>query len=345
MDSQHSQRKNEHISLSEKFYNEYSTADFEKIRFIHHSLPEISAQSIRMDTQLGNIELKCPFYIEAMTGGSKLAGELNEKLSKIAQECNLAIASGSESIAIKDYKTANSFANLRKYNPNGIVFANIGANHPVENAKKAIDILNADALEIHINAVQEIVMPEGSRNFHWIENIAKIVNEVNVPVIIKEVGFGMDKSTIKTLQEIGVKYINISGRGGTNFVNIENFRRKNKELDYLNGWGQSTIESLLEAYEYHNEINIIASGGIRNALDIVKCFALGAKAVGVAGPILHSLIKNGETETIEMIKEWQQGIISIMTILGCKKIEDLKNQKLLLDLNLQNYVNQRNIKY
>ncbi|KRM68032.1 type 2 isopentenyl-diphosphate Delta-isomerase [Apilactobacillus ozensis] len=345
MNSQHAQRKNEHISLAEKFHKENSMADFDKIRFIHQSLPEISVKDVSMQTKLGNISLPCPFYIEAMTGGSKLAGELNEKLARIANKCNLAIASGSESIAIKDASTVQSFANLRKFNPNGIIIANMGASHSVNNAKKAIEIINADAIEIHVNTVQEIVMPEGNRNFKWLDNIKNIVEAVNIPVIVKEVGFGMDKSTIQQLKNIGVEYINISGRGGTNFVQIENFRREHKELNYLDSWGQSTVESLLEAYQYRNDLNIIASGGIKNALDIVKCIALGAKAVGVAGPILHSVLKNGETDTIEMIQEWQQGIVKIMTILGCTSLSDLRNKKLILSTDMLNYIHQRNIEY
>ncbi|MEJ6400604.1 type 2 isopentenyl-diphosphate Delta-isomerase [Nicoliella lavandulae] len=348
MISRHSHRKNEHVSLAKKFFQESASAGFEQLRFIHHGLPEITVKEVDPTTTLFNnqLQMQWPFYIEAMTGGSNETGKLNQQLAQIAHQTGVAMASGSESIALKDPSTANSFTVIRDANPTGIVFANMGAGHSLADAKQVVSLIDANALEVHINVAQEMIMPEGDREFNWIAELTDIVSHAPVPVIIKEVGFGMDQATIKQLvQSVGAKAINISGRGGTNFATIENFRRKHKDLDYLADWGQTTVESLLEAQAFKTDVDLIASGGIKTPLDIAKAIALGANAVGIAGTILNQLIQNGPEKTIEMIKDWQTGLITIMTMLGCRTIQDLQNEKLLLSPELINYIQQRRIKY
>ncbi|UQS86617.1 type 2 isopentenyl-diphosphate Delta-isomerase [Nicoliella spurrieriana] len=348
MISRHSHRKNEHVSLAEKFFTDSANADFDRVRLIHHSLPEINSHQVDPKTTLfnGQIKMKWPFYIEAMTGGSDETGKLNQQLAQIAALTDLTMASGSASVALKDPKTHESFQTIRKNLPNGNVFANIGAGHSLADAQKVITLLDADALEVHINVAQEMIMPEGDRDFHWMNELKNIVMNAPKPVIVKEVGFGMDQQTISTLINIvGASAINISGRGGTNFATIENFRRKHKEFSYLTNWGQTTVESLLEAQAFRGQVDIIASGGVRNPLDIAKAIGLGANAVGIAGAILDQLIQNGFAATVEMIKEWQNGLITIMTMLGCQNVSQLQSQHLLLDNELVNYVHQRQIKY
>ena len=174
-------------------------------------------------------------------------------------------------------------------------------------------------------------MPEGDRDFsNWLSNIEKIVKAVEVPVIVKEVGFGMSRKTIKELKDIGVKTIDISGSGGTNFAKIENYRRSKYKYDYLENFGQSTVISLLEAQEFIKNTDIIASGGIRHPLDIVKALALGAKAVGVAGVFLNMVLNDGVEKTIENINNWKIEIASIMTILGKSKVSELVNTDMVL---------------
>ncbi|UQS85355.1 type 2 isopentenyl-diphosphate Delta-isomerase [Apilactobacillus apisilvae] len=344
MTSKHSQRKNEHVSLAKKFFNDESKAGFDQLRFIHQSLPEINIKDIDLSTYIENRKLNIPFYIEAMTGGSEYTKKLNNKLSKIAEATGIGMATGSQSIAIKDKSTVSSFSIIRE-NLTGPVFANIGASHSLEDAQKAIDMINADFIEIHVNSAQELIMPEGERSFYWLDNIEKIIKYVNIPVIVKEVGFGMSKETIEQLSNIGVKNINISGRGGTNFAKIENFRRPNKELNYLFNWGQTTVESLFEAKEYSNKLSIIASGGIRTPLDIAKSLSLGAKAVGISGFILNNLINNGVDDTIDLVNEIKNGLKVIMCLLSCNSIDDLKHKKMILSDNLLSYLEQRGIFY
>ena len=316
-------RKDDHVKLAERFYEKSKLSDFDKIRFVHHSFPEMGLDDVDISTSFSGFTVDQPFFINAMTGGSEQTKSINEKLATLARDTNLAMASGSLSAAIKDPTLIDSFKIIRKVNPNGLVFANLGAGHTVENAKKSIDILEADAMQIHCNVVQEIIMPEGDRDFsNWLSNIEKMVKSLDVPVIVKEVGFGMSKKTMKQLKDIGVKTIDLGGKGGTNFAKIENYRGANRYY-YLEDFGQSTLASLLEAQEFISNTDIIGSGGIRNPLDIVKALALGAKAVGIAGTFLNMVLDDGVEKTIEEVNNWKIEIAAIMTLLGKRRVADL----------------------
>lgn len=340
--SKNNNRKNEHVSLSEKFYPE-GDSSFKDVSFIHHSLPECDVRDVSLASTLGNLHFTSPFFINAMSGGSKWTGKVNEKLAIIARETDLAIATGSVSAALKDPAQSESFQIVRKTNPNGLIFANLGAGHGLENAKRAVDLLNADALQIHLNAPQEIVMPEGDREFsQWIENVRSIVEGLKIPVIVKEVGFGMSRETIDLLDSIGVTLIDVSGKGGTNFAQIENYRRKDFKLDDFEAWGQSTVVSLLEAQESKTRASIIASGGIRRPMEIVKASALGASISGLSSQIMHMALDDVD-ETIVSLTSWKEEIKRIMTLLGAKKIEDLKHTDLMITGDSSEWCDNRDI--
>lgn len=322
-------RKNEHVSLSENFYSD-GDSSFKDLHFVHHSFPGMDVADVDLTTYLGEMKFSLPFFINAMTGGSEWTGKLNQNLAILARETDLAIATGSISAALKQPTVSDSYTVIRKENPKGLVFANLGAGHGAENAKRAIDLVQADALQIHLNAPQEVVMPEGDREFsNWIENIEEILANIDVPLIVKEVGFGMSQETVQLLENIGVEYIDISGRGGTNFAQIENFRRENKKLDTLESWGQTTAISLLEAMEVQQKSQIISSGGIRNAQDIVKSLALGASLVGISSEFMHLILKDVD-EAIEQVAAWKLEIERTMTLLGSKTVNDLRNTDLMI---------------
>jgi len=322
-------RKNEHVSLSEKFYAD-GDSSFKDVSFVHHSFPHCDVKDVSLNVSLEGLQFTSPFFINAMSGGSAWTGKVNEKLAVIARETGLAMATGSVSAALKDPSQADTFRIVRQTNPNGLVFANLGAGHGLENAKRVVDLLDADALQIHLNAPQEIVMPEGDREFsNWIENVQSIVDGLEKPVIVKEVGFGMSRETVKLLESIGVTLIDISGKGGTNFAQIENYRRKDFKLDDFEAWGQSTVVSLLEAQESVNKASIIASGGIRRPMEIVKALALGASVSGLSSQIMHMALDDVD-EAIATLLNWKEEIRRIMTLLGAASVEDLRKTDLII---------------
>lgn len=339
-------RKDQHVEIAQRLFKEAEKTDFDDLKFVYNSLPEMSLEDVSIETSFAGFNLKEPFFINAITGGSANTKAINEKLAIVAKETGLAMSSGSLSAALKDDSLRDSFEILRKINDDGLVFANLGAEYDAEMAKKAVDILEADALQIHLNPIQELIMAEGDRDFSsWLKNIESIVKEVHLPVIVKDVGFGMSRETIKKLIDIGVSTIDVSGSGGTNFASIENYRREDIDYAYLESLGQSTAISLFEAQEYLKDVEIIASGGIRNPLDIVKSLALGAGTVGLAGFFLNMVLENGVENTIERINSWKEEIKVIMTILGKKDIGELVYTDILVTGQVRDWCLGRQIPY
>lgn len=346
MASLQSNRKKEHVALSERYYNKNFPSPFDDLRFVPHALPQTKVAAVNLHTQFAGIKLDVPFYINAMTGGSEWTGQLNEKLAIVARETGLAMATGSASIALKEAEAIDSFKVVRRVNPNGIVFVNLGAGHSVENAQKAIDLLQADALQIHLNAPQEIVMPEGDRDFsHWADNIQAINHKIALPLIVKEVGFGMSRETVALLKTLGVKNIDISGFGGTNFSQIENFRRTDFSYADLENWGLSTPASLLETQKFVGDLNIIASGGIRRPLDVAKSLALGAQATAFSSFILHSVITDGVDKTIAMVEGFKQELAGIFALLGAHSVSDLHQADIVVTGETKDWAEARKIDY
>ena len=341
-----SNRKDEHVELAEAQYKKASQSDFQKVRYVHHSFPQISTSDVSLESTLLGHKMDLPFYINGMTGGSKKTKLINEKLAEVAKACGLAMASGSLSAAIKNPDVEDSFKIIRKVNPNGFVMANIRAHHSLQNAKKAVDILDANGLQIHINAAQELVMPEGDRDFSmWLSQIEKIVKNVGVPVLVKEVGFGMSRETIEQLIQVGVTTVDVSGKGGTNFAAIENARRTTFSYDDLEHWGQSTVISLLEANVLSDRVHILASGGIKTPFDIIKALSLGAEAVGLSGQFLHMVLEDGPEKTIETVEGWKEKMTSIMTLLGKKNLTELKETDLIFQRDIIDWCEMRGIDY
>lgn len=338
-------RKDEHLSLAKAFHKEKKN-DFDQIRFVHHSFSEIAENEVDISTNFLGFSFDYPFYINAMTGGSEQAKTINQQIGLIAKETGLMTATGSVSAALKHPELTDTYQIMRKENPNGIIFANIGAGLSLETAQKAVELIQADGLQIHVNIPQELVMHEGDRNFNgWLDSIEEIVARLSVPVIIKEVGFGMSQETIKQLTLRGVKAVDVSGQGGTSFTQIENARRKKRELSFLDDWGQSTAISLLESTNLQHELTILASGGIRQSLDIVKALSLGAKGVGIAGTILNQLMTSGVDETIQLIHQWKDELKLLYTMLGKQNTSALRTTDLIFSSEISHWCESRGIPY
>ena len=264
------------------------------IRFVHQALPDSSWENVSLHTRIGELVFGSPFFINAMTGGGGAkTTELNSQLARISREMNIPMAVGSQMAAIKNPEEIATYSTVRKENPNGLIFANLGSEASLDQAKRAVDMLEANALQIHLNVIQELTMPEGDRDFKGALNrIEQLVNELNVPVIVKETGFGISREAAMKLQSINVAAIDVGGFGGTNFAAIENERRKRK-LAYFNDWGVPTAAALIETSNLNSNIPVLASGGIQHALDMVKCLSLGASAIGLAGRVLKTLVEEG----------------------------------------------------
>lgn len=348
------QRKDDHIKLACKQYNAHAESGFEHVRFIPNALPQLALSDVDTSVSVFDESTKwdTPLYINAMTGGSKKGENINESLARVAAKTGLAMASGSLSAALKNPRLAETFSVIRRFNPQGFVMANVSAGASAEQAIKAVEILQANALQIHLNAAQELVMSEGDRDFSaWLNNIETIVSALDsmkVPVVVKETGCGMSARDVLRLQNVGVRAVDVGGRGGTNFVAIENARRGRKsDYEFLDSWGLTTVESLIDIAQCDEilceprdsvdscdsaQMQVFASGGVRTPLDVVRSLRLGASAAGVAGEFLHTLINEGEDALVEQIESWKSQIRVIMALLGCKNIEDLReNSRILID--------------
>lgn len=328
-----SQRKNDHIRLALEQQQTVRRNAFDDIRFVHHSLRAVDQSSVDTSTRVCGAHWRMPFYINAMTGGSAQAGHINALLAQAAQRTDLAMATGSQHAALRRAELVPTFTTVRKHDPVGFVFANVGPTVSPEQAVQAVEMLEANVLQVHINPVQEAVMTEGDRDFaSWPERIRAIVQAVPVPVVAKEVGFGFSRPTIELLASLGVSSVDVSGHGGTNFAVIENSRRVDHAYWYMDDWGFSTVLSLLVANQPEPiaGLQLLASGGVRSPLDLVKALALGAQAVGVSGHFLQVLTQNGVAGLVAEIESWSVQLRSLMSLLGASTISDLQATDLLI---------------
>ena len=320
-------RKDDHIKYALEHESEYNS--FDDVELIHSSIPKYNLDEIDLSTHFASHDFEFPFFINAITGGSENAKKINQKLAKVANECNLLFVTGSYSAALKN-SDDDSFNIVKKENPDLQLATNIGIDKNYTAGITAIKALNPLFLQVHVNLMQELIMPEGSRNFNeWENNLKEFVQNIEIPIILKEVGFGMTEDTIKQGVRLGIKTFDISGRGGTSFAFIENMRRKNS-LDYLNNWGQTTVSCLLNLKDYTDKVEIIASGGVRNPLDMIKCLVLGAKAVGLSRTILELAVKYDVENIIKIVENWKAECKMIMCALNAKNIKELQNTKYVL---------------
>lgn len=339
-ESVQSHRKDEHLFLAEKFFQPQAKAGFDQVRLIHQ--PLVSTKVADVDVTPAVFDWQWPFYINAMTGGSKQTGDYNARLGRLAHALHLPIATGSQSVALREPDLAKTFATLRHNDPDGFIMANLGAKATWQQAQQAVAMLDANALQLHVNVVQEAVMPEGDRDYDWLANVSDVIAHSSVPVIVKEVGNGMTHEAIAQLEAAGAKYLDLGGRGGTNFAQIENARTQDPSLlQDLASFGQSTVESLLEAQ--NTPLTVFATGGVRSPFDVIKALRLGASAVGVAGLVLHWLIKLGDAKTQAKLEAWQQELPVLLAMLGAHNFRELNQVPVVYDLALVNYAKQRHL--
>lgn len=339
-------RKNEHLHYAVQLEKNFCSTGLEEIHLVPDSLPDLDLDEIDLTTSLGRMELKNPLIINAITGGTSEAKKINYFLAQTAKICELPIAVGSQTAALDNKELVETFEIVRKVYPEGLVFANVGAYISLDKAKQAVEMLQADALQIHLNVPQELAMVEGDRNFRgYLENIYSIKNELDIPIIVKEVGFGLSREAVKKLKDIGISLIDVGGKGGTNFIAIEKAREELcLERETFLGWGLPTAVSLLECLEeLAGKGQIIASGGITNGLELAKVLALGAQAGGIAGVFLKTLVLRGEKALIAKTEEIKRELRMAMLMVGAKNISALQRKPLVILGNTAEWLNQRNI--
>ncbi|WP_328767504.1 type 2 isopentenyl-diphosphate Delta-isomerase [Streptomyces sp. NBC_00286] len=337
------QRKDDHVRLAMEQHDTRSGINqFDEVSFVHHALAGIDRPQVSLATTFAGISWQVPLYINAMTGGTTKTGVINRGLAIAARETGVPIASGSVHAYLKDPTCADTFRVLRQENPHGFVMANVNATASVADTQRALDLLEADALQIHVNTAQETAMPEGDRSFgSWVSQIEKITAAVDVPVIVKEVGNGLSRETILTLRQLGVRVADVGGRGGTDFARIENGRRPLGDYAFLHDWGQSTAACLLDAQGAG--LPVLASGGVRHPLDAARALALGASGVGASGVFLRTLLDGGPEALIAQITNWLDQLAALQTMLGARAPADLASNDLIIHGTLRSFCADRGI--
>ena len=317
-------RKKEHIDLFLKTNYQQKTL-FDDIYLEHNAIPELNFEEIDTNTTFLGKKIDYPIMINAITGGTDFSREINRHLSDIAYKFNIPIAVGSQTIGLHDGDSVESFRVVRDIVKDGVVIANLSANVNVDEVKMAIDMIEADAIQLHVNVAQELVMKEGDRQFRGIlDNIKNIAKNVNVPVIVKEVGCGISRDVSLRLYNVGVRYIDISGVGGTNFIEIEGKRSGGKDYSDLYSWGIPTALSLIQCVDLKDDLNIISSGGIHDSQDVIKSLCIGANMVGISGEILRRLLEEGYDSAHKYIEELTNKLKITMLLLGKKNVAELK---------------------
>ena len=325
-------RKIDHMRQAMALTDGPVSPGFEDLTLVHSCLPETKFADVSIGTTCAGLSLPHPVIINAMTGGAAALTEVNGRLAEVAKQTGAVMAVGSQFAALEYPEVADSFKVVRKINPTGIVWANLGAYATVEEARRAVDMLEADALQIHLNAAQEISMPEGDGDFSfWLRRIEEMARNLSVPVIAKETGCGMALEQVRRLAGVGVRAVDVGGAGGTNFIAIETARTGRKLTEDLSGWGIPTAASALEAAAVlPADVDLIVSGGVRTPVDAAKCFAIGAKAVGIAAPILRLTEQQGVAVAVAWVQEYLTTIRKIAMMLGKATIAELSAQPLVI---------------
>jgi isopentenyl-diphosphate Delta-isomerase len=317
-------RKADHlrICLEEDVQFRHVTNGFDKYHFTHCCLPELDFDRVDITTEFLGKQLDAPLLISSMTGGTEKAKTINYRLAEVAQNYRLAMGVGSQRIAVENPDVAHTFA-VRSLAPDAVLFANLGAvqlnyTYGVEQCLRVVDILEADALILHLNPLQECIQPNGDTNFKGLLNkIDNLCQKISVPVIAKEVGNGISATMAAKLIDAGVKAIDVAGAGGTSWAKVESERATNKLQRQLGktfaDWGIPTADCIVQIRRSYPTLPLIASGGLRDGLEVAKAIALGADLAGLAFPFLQAA-----AESPQALDELVQLLVSeLKTVLFC----------------------------
>ena len=338
-----SDRKLEHLLICENYDVEFKdkTTGFEDIELIHNVLPEIDKQEIDLSTEAFGKKLDSPLFITAITGGHPAAKQINKQLAIAAEANGIALGVGSQRAACEHPELADTYTVVRENAPDCLLVGNIGA--PQLNlAEKAVEILDADILAIHLNPLQESIQPEGDLDARgYLDLIGRITDAVDIPVLAKETGCGISAESAKQLVDAGVDYIDIEGAGGTSWAAVETYRAEDRYLgEIFWDWGIPTAISTAEVTNAV-DIPVISSGGIRTGLEAAKAIALGADAVGMALPFLKN--SNSQDNLNRFINRFNDSLRLAMFLVGANNIDELKQSNLVIRGKTREWLNERGI--
>jgi len=335
--TQTSSRKADHIRINlDEDVRSGLTSGMERYRFIHQALPELNLEDVELNLRLFGRELRAPILISSMTGGTEQAGRINRTLAEAAQETGIAMGLGSQRAAIENPGLSGTFQ-VRQFAPDVLLFANLGAvqlnyGYGIEQCQRAVDMIEADALILHLNPLQEAVQPEGDTRFAGLLNrIDAVCQALPVPVIIKEVGWGFSEQAARQLSDAGVAAIDVAGAGGTSWTQVEMHRAETQNQALLAAafidWGIPTAQAIINVRKVAPNLKVFASGGLRDGIDIAKCVALGASLGGMASPFLKAANQSLE-KTIDTISLIRRQIEITMFASGTANLEQLRKTRL-----------------
>ncbi len=343
------ERKRSHLDLCANAAVEHpeKTTLFEEVDFIHNALPELALEEIDLSTEFLGKRLATPFLITGMTGGTADAFAINRDLAALAERCQIAFGLGSQRAMQRDPSLAWTYQ-VREFAPTTVVLANIGltqaATQPTEALRELLQLVGADALCIHLNPAQELIQPEGDRDFrNGYSAIERVVRELGAPVIVKETGCGISTAVAARLHALGVEYIDFSGAGGTSWVRVESLRtqgRAHRLGELFASWGIPTAAALAAAR--HLPLKRIASGGLRNGLDAAKAIALGADLCGMALPVFRAYQQGGREGAVSFLQQCADALRTAMLLTGSASLRDLQSQPVVLGPRLQTWLNTLN---
>lgn len=331
------QRKADHITINlKKDVESTLTNGLEAFHFRHNALPEINLRTVDCTTEILGRKLEIPLLISSMTGGTEQARQINHNLAKAAQQYHLAMGVGSQRVGIEHPELMDTFK-VREIAPDILLFANLGAiqlnyTYTIEHCQAAVDTLEADALILHLNALQEALMEDGNTDFKGLlAKIEQVCKRLPVPVVAKEVGWGISAAVARRLADVGVQGIDVAGAGGTSWSEVEKHRNPSEigrqSAAAFKGWGLPTAQAIQEVYAALPEILLIASGGIRDGVEGAKCLALGADLVGMARPFLQA-VSESEGALDERIAIFKKQLQVSMFATGAENLSELTRDKL-----------------
>jgi isopentenyl-diphosphate delta-isomerase len=336
--TQTSARKADHIRINlDEDVRSGLTTGFERYHFTHQALPELNLEEVNLKSEVFNRRLNAPILISSMTGGTDQAGRINRTLAEAAQETRIAMGLGSQRAAIENPELQSTFQ-VREYAPDILLFANLGAvqlnyGYSIKECQQAVDMIDADALILHLNPLQEAVQPEGDGNFAGLlAKIEDVCQKLSVPVVVKEVGWGFSEENVRQLASAGVSAIDVAGAGGTSWSQVEMHRADDPYQARLAAafidWGIPTTQALINVRSSVPGLIAFASGGVRDGIDIAKSIALGASMGGMASPFLKAANDSLET-TIATIQLIRKQIQVAMFASGTADIPSLRNTELV----------------